>query len=449
MSNHLIKWKWVIFLFWCACSQPGKEGVQSDLPAVSTPSGILAINREEIPQGSQTVAIVGATIIDGNGGKPMMDGCVIVRGNKIQDVGKTGDIAIPEGAELVDASEFTLLPGFIDSHFHLDGHDTLPNKFLSNGITSVRDPGAWIEAYQGAREAGYPLPRLFLTGPHLDMYPPAYPHDALIVRDKEEAGLTVNRLADQGATAIKVYFRLPVGTIQAVCKTAHQRGLPVTAHLEITNAWDAVGAGVDGIEHVTSFGTALLSPVEEEKYRQKVLADNNARRPGRYEMWCNIDINGKQADSLLHFLATQKIFMSPTLAVFEYRLEAGKEDSVRSIGFENMVAFVGKSKKAGVPVVVGSHSIVPYAGMGWAFHREMELLAAGGMSNGEVIVAATMENARFFRIDDRLGSIEKGKLADLVLVSGDPIADITNLRNIEKVMLNGIWIQPPEQREIQ
>ncbi|MDN5211742.1 amidohydrolase family protein [Fulvivirgaceae bacterium BMA12] len=442
MSNYLIKWKWVIFLFWCACSQPEEEGSHSDLPTVSTPSGILAINQKEIPEGSQTVAIVGATIIDGNGGKPLTDGCVIVRGNKIQNVGKTSDITIPEGAELVDANGLTLLPGFIDSHFHLDGHDSLPHKFLTNGVTSVRDPGAWIEAYKGAREAGYTLPRLFLTGPHLDMYPPAYPHDALIVRDKEEAELTVNRLADQGATAIKVYFRLPVGTIQAVCKTAHQRGLPVTAHLEITNARDAIYAGVDGIEHVTSFGTALLSPVEEEKYRQKVLADNNARRPGRYEMWRNIDVNGKKADSLLHFLAIQKTFLSPTLAVFEYRLEAGKADSVRSVGFEKMLAFVGKSKKAGVPVVVGSHSIVPYAAMGWAFHREMELLAESGMSNEEVIVAATMENARFFKIDDRLGSVEKGKLADLVLVSGNPVADITNLRNIEKVMLNGVWIQP-------
>ena len=106
-----------------------------------------------------------------------------------------------------------------------------------------------------------------------------------------------------------------------------------------------------------------------------------------------------------------------------------------------MKAFTAKLKKGGARIVVGSHSIIPYAELGWAFQREMELLVESGLSNSEVIVAATMENARFFRIDDRLGSIEKGKIADMVLVKGDPLKNISDTRNIVKVMLNGNWIR--------
>ena len=104
-----------------------------------------------------------------------------------------------------------------------------------------------------------------------------------------------------------------------------------------------------------------------------------------------------------------------------------------------MKAITGKMKKAGVHIVVGSHSNIPYAEFGWAFQREMELLVESGLSPAEVIVAATMENARYFRIADRLGSIEKGKIADLVLVKGNPLENISNVRNISRVMLNGVW----------
>jgi imidazolonepropionase-like amidohydrolase len=100
------------------------------------------------------------------------------------------------------------------------------------------------------------------------------------VRDAEETRLALDRFADEGASAIKVYFRLPLALIRVATETAHARGLPVTSHLEIVDATDAIRAGVDGVEHATSFGTSLLPLREAEKYRQAVLADNNARREG-------------------------------------------------------------------------------------------------------------------------------------------------------------------------
>jgi imidazolonepropionase-like amidohydrolase len=104
-----------------------------------------------------------------------------------------------------------------------------------------------------------------------------------------------------------------------------------------------------------------------------------------------------------------------------------------------MEAFVGMANKAGAKVVVGSHSDVPHAKRGWAYQRELELLVESGLTPMQALVAGTLENARYFRIDDRLGSIEQGKQADLILVEGDPLKDISKMRRIKRVMLNGIW----------
>ena len=401
--------------------------------------GLREINEVGKPSQTSVIAIVGATLIDGRGGPPVADSAIIIRGDRIDAVGSRASIRIPAGAEVVDARNLTVLPGLIDSHFHIDGDDPLPALYLSHGITSLRDPGQWTEAYDVARKAAAPVPRLFLCGPHLDSPPAAYPLDSYIVRDADETRLAVNRFVNDGASAIKVYFRLPLGLIKVAIETAHSRGVPVMGHLEIVDARDAINAGIDGIEHATSFGTALLPLREAEKYRQAVLADNNARREGRYQVWNSIDLNAAQAKSLFKLIVDRGVVVSPTLAVFERQPGDKDTTQVHVHAFKQMEAFVGLAKKAGAKVVVGSHSDVPHAKRGWAYQRELELLVESGLTPMEAIVAGTMENARYFRIEDRLGSIEAGKLADLVIVEGDPLKDISNMRRVKRVMLNGQW----------
>jgi imidazolonepropionase-like amidohydrolase len=397
------------------------------------------VNQVGQPSSASTIAIVGATLIDGRGGPAVSDSVVIVRGDRIATVGNRTSVSIPSGAEVIDAKGLTLLPGLIDSHFHIDGDDPLPALYLSHGVTSLRDPGQWIEAYDAARKASAPVPRLFLCGPHLDSPPPAYPNDSYIVRDADETRLAVNRFVDDGASAIKVYFRLPLALIKVAIETAHSRGVPVMGHLEIVDARDAINAGIDGIEHATSFGTALVPLRDAEKYRQAMLADNKARVEGRYKMWNSIDLTTPQAKALFKLIVDRGVFVSPTLAVFERQPGDKETSSVHVHGFKQMEAFVGMVNKAGAKVVVGSHSDVPHAKRGWAYQRELELLVESGLTPMQALVAGTLENARYFRIDDRLGSIEQGKLADLILVEGDPLKDISNMRRIKRVMLNGIW----------
>jgi imidazolonepropionase-like amidohydrolase len=424
------------FLFCCQSKEDSGDGI-SELSGSKIE--IRGVNEKELPSENNLKAIIGATLLDGTGAEPLSNAVVIIEGDRILSVGKKGAIEIPEGSVILDASGKFILPGFMDAHFHLDRSKKLPNIFLQNGITSLRDPGAWIEAYNGERQEGYDLPRLFLTGPHFDMYPPAYPNDAIIIRDEKEARMQVNKLADKGASAIKIYFRLSLGLIKAVCDEADKRGMVVTGHLETTTAMDAIHAGLDGIEHVTSVGTSLISDQEAENYRQAILLDNNARRSGRYEMWEALTVEGPKADSLIHLMVQKNTFLSATLAVYE--VQDPHTDSIQFKGFQKMLTFIGKANKAGVSMVVGSHSVVPFAELGWAFHRELELLANCGLSNQEIIMAATLNNARFFQVEDRLGSIENGKQADLVVLGSNPLTDIRNMRKIEKVMLNGVWIK--------
>lgn len=427
----------------------GREGIdpaifpqrfEIDFVRVYQKRSLREVNEVARPDPSQVVAIVGATLIDGRGGSPVPDAVVVVRGERIAAAGSRASVEIPTDADVFDARGMTLLPGLIDAHFHLGGDLGLPSLFLAHGVTALRDPGAWNERYDPVRQGSDPVPRLFLTGPHLDSPPPAYPGSAYLVRDAEEARRAVDRFVDEGASAIKVYFRLPLGLIRAIGDAAHARGVVVTAHLEIVEAGDAIRAGVDGIEHVTSFGTALLSLPEAERYRQAVIADNEARRQGRYEMWSRIDLDTARARELFDLIALKGTVVSPTLAVFERRQGDPNVTDVHVRAFENMLAFAGRAKRAGARVVVGSHSSVPHADKGWAYHREMELLLESGLTPMETILAATLENARFFRSDDRLGSIEAGKLADFVLVEGDPLHDFEAMRRVRRVMLNGVWV---------
>ncbi|MEO8426592.1 MAG: amidohydrolase family protein [Verrucomicrobiota bacterium] len=429
-TNHLF-WATILVLLTGAVSaSPADSLKEINLPGADT---------------NRLLAIVGITLIDGRGGSPVPDAVVVVRGDRIDAAGSRSSIRIPREAEVFDGKGRTLLPGFMDSHFHIERDYELPRLVLSHGVTSVRDPGQWIEVYDPIRRSGLAQPRCFVAGPHLDWPPHAYHKDAFAVTNADETRRAVNRFVDQGASVIKVYYRLPLELIGVACEAAHQRGVPVTAHLELIDADAAIRAGLDGVEHVTSFGTVVAEPAEAEHFRKIVAADNEARRKARYELWSRLDLRAStRVQPLLDLIVKRKIFLSPTLAVFERRRGDEGVTEVEARGFENMIEFVRLCHRAGARIVVGSHSTVPKAERGWAYQREMELLAECGLTPMEVVGAATRNNADFFGVSARLGTIEPGKLADLVLIDGDPLKDIQTMRRVEPVMLNGRWITPPQ-----
>lgn len=395
----------------------------------------------------QHVLVQGGTLIDGTGHPAQPDVQVLVSGNRIAKIGPVGSFPAPAGTRTIDAGGKTVLPGFFDAHFHIADDVTLVPAFVARGITSARDPGAWMELFEPVKKwqeaNGIPAPRLFLCGPHLDGPGPAYPTDSVVILSPIEARLWVQRQVEAGATAIKVYFRLPVESIRATTEEAHRLGVPVTAHLEIVDPRYAVEAGIDGIEHITSLGIALIPPMEAERYRQAILKDNNARRDGRYEMWARIDPESPKAIELARFLAKHGTFVDPNLAVFERQPGDEAEDIETHVkGFRNMMTYVGVLHREGVPIVVGSHSNAPHAPRGLAYHREMELLVEAGMTPMEVLVAATRTGSQFFQRERDLGTIKEGKLADLVIIDGNPLEDIRTTRNVETVIVDGKLVDP-------
>jgi imidazolonepropionase-like amidohydrolase len=342
----------------------------------------------------------------------------------------------------------TLLPGLIDLHFHIEDDPAMALRQLAHGITAFRDPGEWMEMHEPLRrriaQEHLPGPRLFLTGPHIDGERPAYPADSFVARDPEEARRQVHRAIDEGATAIKIYFRLPLASAMAAIQACQARGVPSTAHLEILDARELIEAGLTGIEHITSFGTSLASPMQAEGYRQAVLADNGARRDGRYALFAEADLDGPGARRLYATVARRRPFVDATLAVFEARAtDTVPKDSTltagrRAEGFAKMQALVRRLHEHGARLVMGGHTSVPHAGRGEAPWRELELLVASGLTHTAALIAATSEAAAFLGTGGAdLGAIRPGAAADLVAVDGHPTADIGAVRRVRLVMAAG------------
>lgn len=394
------------------------------------------------PPAERVVAIVGARMIDGRGGEPVEDAVVVVRGARIAAVGKRSAVTIPAQSEVVPAEGLTVLPGLVDAHFHVSAtNPDIPNLFLRAGVTAARDPGQAWERYDAVFQRGKAVPRLFLTDRHFDQEPPAHPSNTTVVRTAEEARVAVERAAERGASAIKVYFRLPVELIRATCAAAHARGLPVVAHLEIVDADRAIEAGLDGIEHVSSLGTVLAESTKAEAFRAAVQANNQARMTGRFRLWADLDVDSTRVSKTIALLRERRVVLSPTLTYFYGTGPGGKQptDEQRA-AFSRMLAFVGKCHAAGVTVVAGSHTMMNVEPGGMSQQREIELLVEAGLTPLEAIRAATLASATYLRAEKRIGSLEPGKLADLLLVDGDPSRDIRALRKVRRVMLNGEWV---------
>jgi len=395
-----------------------------------------------IPAAAQehSLAIEGGTIFDGTGAV-LQDAVILIRDQHIAQIGPSDQVRIPPGAQRLDAHGKYILPGFVDLHFHFSPHTSpwLPLYFLANGVTTLREMGHWIDDNQqwlaATRARGFPVPRLLYSGPLLDGPDPAYPDGTLVLLDEMDARQAVNKLINQGSTSLKVYFRLPMTLMKAVIEEAHRRNVPVHGHLEIVDPRDAIQLGLDGFEHTSSLGRALLPPKESEAFRQEVLKDNAARRPARYRVWASIDPTGEAADDLITLMLKHKVNLDATLAVFEPLREEGNE-SHRWKAVHNMAAFTVRYHRAGGSVTIGSHGTVANAAPGFAFHRELEMHAEAGMSPSDVLQAATRVGAAALRLDDR-GILAPGKLADIVILNADPRQSISNTTRVHTVILGG------------
>src|SRR4030095_14691192 len=228
------------------------------------------------------------------------------------------------------------------------------------------------------RADGWPGPRIFTTGPHIDGEHPAYPADSVVARDPEEARRQAEISVQEGASALKIYFRLPFASAKAVIDVCNERRIPCTAHLELLDARELFLVGLHGIEHVTSLGISVVPRIQAEAYRQAVLANNDARREGRYVLFANANLDGPEARALYAVLRERKPWIDPTLAVFERRADPPPQDvkpeTVPTLvaGFAKMKQLTRRAAQEGARIVMGGHTDVPFAARGEAPWRELE-----------------------------------------------------------------------------
>jgi imidazolonepropionase-like amidohydrolase len=400
-------------------------------------------------------------VIDGTGVAPIERGRIVIEADRIAAVGPAEKVSAPADAETIDLTGRTVVPGLIDLHFHIENDPKLALRQLSHGVTAFRDPGQWEEKFIELRRMiaadQLPGPRIFTAGPHIDGERPAYPADAVVARDPDEARRLAERNIERGASALKIYFRLPLASARAVIQVCQMRRVPCTAHLEVLDARDLLAAGLHGLEHITSLGMSLLPRMEAEAYRQSVLADNDARRDGRYRLFAKVDLNGSEAQALYAVLGARQPWLDATLAVFERRANPpsprrgsggtsrprGTKPELMTVmveGFEKMKQLTRRASQEGARLVMGGHSTVPFAARGEAPWRELELLVESGLSPLEAITAATGTAADFLYRSDQLGRLRPGLQADVVVLRDDPMRDMSAIRTVERVMVAGTWV---------
>lgn len=425
------------------------------------------------------IALVGATLIDGNGRAPVSDAVVIVKGDRIIRVGRRNTVRYPRTAKVIDLKGKFLVPGLIDLHVHYSGW--MGELFLAHGVTTVKDMGndvEWISTISGEMKRDEARgPRIFYVGNAIDSPPPERDHH-IGLDDPATARRAVTLLRDRGASAIKVREKASPEIIRAVTGQAHKLGLIVTGHVGHTNARDAALAGIDGLEHASGIVEATADGPRPPKPAGEGL------EKATWEIKSYALINPAKAAELVKFLASRKVALIPTMSNWwrmatDRREAFAQEDAeyarnpllsyvpeqIRQIwttsvlfkvqdisdqaqidlGYRKVQDLLIKQYKAGGRVLAGTDTLVSIPGL--SLLREMMFLVDAGLTPADVISIATRDNAGFLGKGKDLGTISVGKLADLVVLSANPLEDIGNFRRVAMVMKGGRMVDTTYHRD--
>jgi imidazolonepropionase-like amidohydrolase len=407
-------------------------------------------------------AIIGAVLINGTGGPPVSDSVVVVAGNRIRSAGSRADVPVPQAAEKIDGTGKFLVPGLVDLHVHLgtrSGPDYKPadytrerieanlNTYLYFGVTTVRSIGtdreAGLAVRNAEREGKLFTARMFTAGRGFTA-PGGHPSQevgdiARQVDSPEEARKQVDELGSQQVDAIKMWVdggggrpKIKAAVVQAILEEARKYNIPVTAHIAtLADTKFLVDNGAAGFLHMIS-DTEQIDPdfLAQLRNLRLVFAPTLVRK--------ELGWLYQQHPEMLDDPGVARSIDPETLAAVKSWLAA--HPSQPAPAFQVDLRNTRKLADAGVPIAVGSDggSAIDFPGL--MTHRELELLVEAGLSPMQAIVAATRNGALALRKQDELGAIEAGKRADLLLVSANPTEDVRNLRKIDRVMLDGQWV---------
>lgn len=434
--------------------------------------------RDFVKVDAPIVALTHARVIDGTGTAPREDQTVIIREGVIESVGPAASAAIPPGATVIDLSGRSIIPGLVMVHEHLyyptgpgvygQLGESFVRLYLAGGVTTMRTGGnvngfmdlnmkRWTDS---GRKAG---PAIDATAPYLNG--PNNFSQMRAMEGPEDARKQVTYWADEGATSFKAYMNITRGELRAAIEEAHRRKIKVTGHLCSVTYGEAADLGIDNLEHGFLAATDFVADKQPD-----------ACPPGRrtQESLLALDEHGPAFTALVSKLVEKNVALTSTLTVFEtftpgrpmppglevlvaplkeqfertHARIAGNQQSVYLKLFPKAMALERAFAKAGGLLIAGtdptgSGGVIP----GYSNQRALELLVEAGFTPLEAIQIGTSNGAKYLERDARIGSIAAGKQADLVIVAGNPAANIADVRNVETVFKRGVGFDPAKLRE--
>jgi imidazolonepropionase-like amidohydrolase len=431
----------------------------------------IAVRSGEAQSGA--TAFTNVTVFDGREPVPRVNRTVVVRGNRIVAEGPAATVEVPAGARVIDGRGKFLIPGLWDMHVHTampGGRDVL-RLYIANGVTGVRDmAGDWptITAWRAEIARGSLIgPRIISSGPYLEGGDQPIPH--LLVKTPADAASAVDSLIRLGVDFIKVHGQLTRESYFAIARAARARGIPFAGHVSRTvGAAAASDSGQTSIEHLL----AIPNPCTEAEVTELAPRFPVQAALGRCDtadqapLYARLKRNGTWVVPTL--VAQVEISLWPKRdlpgdSVARYLPDSLREyvagifpmvDSVppdadlngRKL-FAKRVAVTGALFRAGVGVMAGTDAPLRNSPPGFGLHEELVHFTRAGLTHFEALRAATLEPARFLGMLDSLGTIEAGKIADLVLLTANPLADIRNSSRTEYVVANGRLYQVRRRRE--
>lgn len=412
------------------------------------------------PQGA--LVFVHARLLDPSRGLVRPGTTVVISGDRITAVGDDGQVVVPAGAEVVDARGKTLMPGLWDMHVHLGAIQGLFH--LAAGVTTVRDMANdtdFLLDFRRRIDAGEAIgPRILLAG-FIDGPGPYAGPSKVLVATKEEALKAVDRYKELGYEQVKLYSSLDPALVPPIIERAHHLGMRVSGHIPNgMTAEQAVREGFDEIQHVNFLFLNFLSGFD-------------TRTPKRFtELGAHaaeLDLGSDKVKAFLALLKEKGTVSDPTVNAFEGMLigrdgqldpglapiadrlppqvrrelfggglpvPPGMDQRYRD-SFRALLAMVKALHDTGIPIVAGTDSMA-----GFGLHRELELYGQAGIPNLDILRAATSVPAHVMKRDKDFGSIETGKMADVILVDGQPDQKISDIRRVVLTVKGGVVYDP-------
>ena len=437
------------------------------------------------------IVIENITLIDAKNGT-RTNQTVSIENGVIQSIGSAKlDM---EESQIIDGEGKYLIPGLWDAHVHLTfipeiDHETHFKLYLKNGVTSIRDTGAILSKLQPSlnfiEENPNTTPRLFYAGPLIDgadrVYKgmePGFPNLSIGIDETSNIPEVVDGLLKEGVTFLKSYEMLTRETYLELLKVAGQNGLRVTGHVPLSiDLEEAIEAGLGGMQHVRNMDLACAKDADNLLGDRQVSLENEASIAGselrthihssqRYYAIDNTD--DERCLRIIMKLSEYGVFQTPTLTIntFDSRRfyadpkwretyqelpEAAENNWMQgSLKLANIdvtenakkfdawsLSLVNKMHQEGVKIIAGTDTPIGYLTPGYSLHKELELLSEAGLSNMDVLRSATITPAEFFGMENQMGTIEVGKLADLVILDKNPLMSISNTQSIHRVIVKG------------